>query len=122
LKIVVDMNLSPNWVGILRDHGWDAVHWIDIGDAHAADAIIMRWAAENGYVVFTHDLDFGALLAPSSSSGPSVFQVRSHNIIPQHLANTVIKEMQRHQSALEGGAIVTVDESRSRVRILPTVP
>jgi predicted nuclease of predicted toxin-antitoxin system len=71
LKIVVDMNLSPNWVRVLRDHGWDAVHWMEIGDPHAPDATIMRWAVENGYVVFTHDLDFGALLAASSGSGPS---------------------------------------------------
>jgi predicted nuclease of predicted toxin-antitoxin system len=116
------MNLSPNWVQILRDHGWDAAHWIDTGDPHAPDAVIMRWAVENGYVVFTHDLDFGALLAASSSSGPSVFQVRSHNIIPQRIANTVIAEMQRHQAALEASALVTVDEFRSRVRILPIVP
>jgi len=31
----------------------------------------MIWAKEKGYVVFTHDLDFGALLAASKDAGIS---------------------------------------------------
>ena len=38
----------------------------------------MAWARENGYVVFTHDLDFGTLLALTRDAGPSVIQVRTH--------------------------------------------
>ena len=26
------MNLSPQWVPVLRKHGWEAVHWSTIGD------------------------------------------------------------------------------------------
>ena len=63
VRLVVDMNLSPDWVRILEDNGWPAVHWSSIGDKGASDETIMNWAATHEYVVFTHDLDFGTMLA-----------------------------------------------------------
>ncbi len=45
----------------------------------------MDWARPSGYVVFTHDLDFGALLAASHAGGPSVIQVRAQDVLPDHL-------------------------------------
>jgi predicted nuclease of predicted toxin-antitoxin system len=53
------MNLSVEWVAELAQHGWSAVHWSTVGDPRADDAVVMGWALANGYVVFTHDLDFG---------------------------------------------------------------
>jgi predicted nuclease of predicted toxin-antitoxin system len=44
VRIVVDMNLSPDWVGVLVRHGWEAVHWSMVGDPRAADPEIMSWA------------------------------------------------------------------------------
>lgn len=43
----------------------------------ATDEEIMRWARENGYVVFTHDLNFGVILAATRAQSPSVIQVRT---------------------------------------------
>jgi predicted nuclease of predicted toxin-antitoxin system len=63
MKILIDMNLSPTWVQFLVAHGIDAAHWSTIGDASAPDSRIMDYAASNKLVVFTHDLDFGMLLA-----------------------------------------------------------
>lgn len=63
LRLVVDVNLSPAWVDALTDAGWDVVHWTTVGDPRAPDQEIMAWAREHGRVVYTHDLDFGTLLA-----------------------------------------------------------
>jgi predicted nuclease of predicted toxin-antitoxin system len=63
VKLLIDMNLSPLWAAELRQQGWEAVHWSTIGDPRPSDRTILGWAQRNGYVVFTHDLDFGALLA-----------------------------------------------------------
>ena len=76
-RLVVDISLSPLWVAVFAGHGWSAVHWSTIGDPGAKDRIVMAWARENGYVVFTHDLDFGTLLALTRGTGPSVIQVRT---------------------------------------------
>jgi predicted nuclease of predicted toxin-antitoxin system len=63
LSILVDMNLSPDWIPVLRDHGWPAVHWSSVGDIRAPDKEIMAWALSHDHIVFTHDLDFGTMLA-----------------------------------------------------------
>lgn len=52
MKLLVDMNLSPDWVTVLRSAGWEAEYWSNLGDPRAADAVIMAWAGEHGSVVF----------------------------------------------------------------------
>jgi predicted nuclease of predicted toxin-antitoxin system len=63
MKLLVDMNLSPDWTTVLAQAGWETVHWSAVGNPRADDSEIMSWAKENGSVVFTHDLDFGTTLA-----------------------------------------------------------
>jgi predicted nuclease of predicted toxin-antitoxin system len=119
MKILVDMNLPPAWCGVLSRGGHEAVHWSEIGDGRAPDAEIMEYAASHEYVVFTHDLDFGALLAATQASRPSVIQVRTQDVMPAHLEKTLLAVLAEHASALESGAIIVVDERRSRIRFLP---
>jgi len=119
MKILVDMNLSPGWVPVLERHGWPTVHWSTVGNPGATDAVIMHWARVNGYVVFTHDLDFGTLLALTHNQGPSVIQARTQDTLPTHLESLVAAAITQNQSELESGALVVVDESRCRVRVLP---
>jgi predicted nuclease of predicted toxin-antitoxin system len=61
VKILIDMNLPPRWVQLFANAGWEALHWSQVGSPTASDREIMAWARENGYIVFTHDLDFSAL-------------------------------------------------------------
>ena len=119
MNILVDMNLSPGWVTVLTNHGLTAVHWSTVGDPRADDSIIMDWARANSYVVFTHDLDFGAVLALTQASGPSVIQVRTHDVTPEHLEPALIDVLENNRSVLESGCLIVLDETRSRVRILP---
>ena len=119
ISIVVDMNLSPDWVPVLQRHGWNAVHWSDIGDPRASDKTIMDWARANSRMVFTHDLDFGTMLALTHESGPSVLQIRAQDVLPEHLENVVVGALRQHEADLISGALVVVDASRSRVRVLP---
>jgi len=117
--LLVDMNLSPEWAPILQRDGWEAVHWSDVGDPRASDRDIMEWAVAHECVVFTHDLDFGTMLALTHEVGPSVLQVRAENVLPDHLAGSVIAALNQHEADLLSGALVVVDENRSRVRVLP---
>ena len=79
----------------------------------------MAWARENGYVVFTQDLDFGTLLATTYVQKPSVIQVRVQNALPENLGLWLAGILQQHEAFLESGALLTVTEDRTRVRILP---
>jgi predicted nuclease of predicted toxin-antitoxin system len=78
LRILVDMNLSVEWIPLLEEVGWSAIHWSAIGDPRADDSTIMAWASAQKYAVFTHDLDFGTALALTHAGEPSVIQVRAH--------------------------------------------
>ncbi len=119
MKVLIDMNLSMKWVPVLEQYGWRAVHWRNIGELHASDSTIMAWARENGYVVFTQDLDFGTLLATTYVQKPSVIQVRIQNALPENLGPWLAGILQQHQTSLENGALLTVTEDRTRVRLLP---
>lgn len=118
-KILVDMNLSPDWVSVLAGAGWSAVHWSTVGDPRASDQTIMKWAVANAHIVLTHDLDFGTALALTHDSGPSVLQVRGQDVLPDHMGRVVIAALRQHEADLASGALVVVDERRSRVRVLP---
>jgi predicted nuclease of predicted toxin-antitoxin system len=119
VRLVIDMNLSVEWVAELARHGWSAVHWSTVGDPRADDSAIMTWASANGYVVLTHDLDFGTVLALTHATGPSVLQVRGQNVLPEDLGPVVIAALRQHDAALAAGALVIVDVKKCRVRVLP---
>ena len=118
-KILVDLNLSPVWAGFLRAQGIEATHWSEVGDLRAPDSEIMQWAREHDFLVFTHDLDYSALLAATRASGPSVVQVRTQDVLPAAIGSLLIRVLGEHAAALEKGAILTVDALGARVRILP---
>jgi len=119
VKVLFDMNLSPDWVPLLVGRGWTAVHWSTVGDPRATDRTIMDWAVANGYIVFTHDLDFGIALALTHDTGPSVLHVRGENVLPDHMGSFVIAALRQHDADLTSGPLVVVDESKCRVRALP---
>ncbi len=119
MKILIDMNLSPDWVAAFVAENIKSVHWSRVGDPRAEDTEIMEYARANDYIVFTHDLDFGTILALTQAENPSVVQVRAQNILPSHLANTVVSVLRENEALLKQGALIVVDEGRARVRILP---
>lgn len=119
IRIVVDMNLSREWVDIFHSQGWQAVHWSTLGLPDALDEEIMAWAVTNHYAVFTHDLDFSAILASTKASVPSVIQLRIQNIMPESLATTVIAAIRQFEHLLNQGVLITIDHGKQRARILP---
>lgn len=119
MKLLIDMNLAPAWVEVLVAAGWEAMHWISVGDPRASDSQIMEFARASGWVVFTHDLDFGTLLAHTKAGRPSVFQVRTRDVSPDHLRSVVVRALQQFESRLQEGALLTLDEAGYRVRLLP---
>ena len=119
MKFVIDMNLPPIWVDAFQRNGWEAVHWSSIGVANAPDEEIMAWAKENKHIVFTHDLDFGAILAATKAQAPSVIQVRTQDVTPQKLKTLLFAAIRQHQPVLEAGALIVLDERKSRARVLP---
>lgn len=119
MKILVDMNLSPNWVTFLAKADYEAVHWSTVGTGRESDFEIMAWAAGRGYLILTADLDFGAILAASGGTGPSVIQVRSDILTPDAIGSAIIGTLHQARKELVEGALVSIDAARARLRVLP---
>ena len=81
----------------------------------------MAWAREQGFVVFTHDLDFGTIPAATQAAGPSVVQVRGQDVLPAAIGLLVINALRAHEPVLMRGALLVIDSAKPRVRILPLV-
>lgn len=122
MKLLVDMNLSPRWRGVLNAAGFEAAHWSTLGPHNAPDSQIMAYASANDCVVLTHDLDFGAILAATHGDKPSVVQIRAEDVSPEAIGNQVIIALRQMATELEAGALLTVDPSRTRLSLLPLQP
>ena len=119
LAFLIDMNLSPAWTESFAQQGWEAVHWSVVGEPTAPDQVVMDYARARGWIVFTHDLDLGAILATTKAGGPSVIQVRTQDVTPQYLGPLLFDAIREHAQTLKEGALVTIDEAAARIRILP---
>jgi len=119
MKILIDMSLSPQWVEFLQKNSIVAAHWSTIGDHKAKDETIMRWAQDHKHIVFTNDLDFGTLLALTRAYLPSVIQMRTQNVLPEYWGKEIVWTIKEYASQLQKGALIVLDDTKSRVRILP---
>jgi predicted nuclease of predicted toxin-antitoxin system len=119
MKLLVNMNLSPQWVSLLAGAGLEATHWSMVGSAKAPDSEIMSYAKANDYVVLTHDLDFSAILAATQGEKPSVVQIRSEDLSLITIGKLVVAALLQMSSELEEGALLTIDPGRTRLRVLP---
>lgn len=119
MKILVDMNLSPTWVGFLVSAGHEAAHWSKVGPPDAHDAEVMRWAAAHGHVVLTSDLDFGAILAATRERRPSVVQLRTDLLTSETVGASVLTALHQLEQELSHGALVSIEPARARLRVLP---
>ena len=85
------------------------------------DHEIMEWALNESRVVLTHDLDFGAMLAAIGASGPSVVQVRTHDVRPVGSLLSWSRCCGSSKLNLIPARLLVVDDGKSRVRLLPLV-
>ncbi|MDQ2709809.1 MAG: hypothetical protein M3Z25_20245 [Actinomycetota bacterium] len=81
---------------------------------------MLQTALEHGWILVSADTDFGALLAASRASGPSVVLVR--RVVGRRvdaLAALMVDNLPRVEDDLRLGSIVVIGEDRLRVRRLP---
>ncbi len=119
MKFLADMGISPRTVDRLHEWGHDAVHLHELGLDRLPDGDILDKARRENWIVLTHDLDFGELLAIGCAELPSVITFRLRNMRADNVNRHLAALLARHRSSLEQGAVITVTERRIRVRALP---
>jgi predicted nuclease of predicted toxin-antitoxin system len=120
VKFLLDANLSPALAQPLRQAGHQAIHVVDADLLTAADAMILRHAADQGYAVITADSDFPTMLALHDASTPSVVHLRHINELSwQEQAELLVSNLPTVLDDLANGAIVSLSPTRMAVRRLP---
>lgn len=122
MKLLVDMNLSPRWTGFLADADIRAAYWSDLGAGNAPDVEIMAFAKAHGYAVFTHDLDFSAILAGNPRGETQRCASWLPGREPEAIGDAVVTAVRQTADDLDQGALFTVEPSRMRLRLLSLHP
>ena len=76
-------------------------------------------ANEHKFVLITNDLDFSAILAASAGGSPSVVQIRTQDLLSDEAVSIVAKALEVHREDIKRGALLSIDEGGTRVRMLP---
>lgn len=87
-----------------------------------ADPLILEKAGREERLIITCDLDFADLLALSARTLPSVILIRLQDQTPGSVIPRLVQVLSECHEALTNGAIVTIEETRYRLRRLPTEP
>jgi predicted nuclease of predicted toxin-antitoxin system len=119
MRFLADMGVARRVVEWLRQQGHDVTHLVDEGLERLPNGQIFAKAAVERRVVLTFDLDFGEILALSGGKVVSVVLFRLHNTTAPHVIKRLEHVLAVAQGALDGGAVVVVEESRHRIRRLP---
>ncbi len=79
MRFLVDAQLPPALADLMREHGHQAEHVIDIGPSDAPDRDLWLYALMHEAVIVTKDEDFADMVAVSET-GPPVAWVRTGNV------------------------------------------
>ncbi|MDY6861732.1 MAG: DUF5615 family PIN-like protein [Thermodesulfobacteriota bacterium] len=113
------MGISQSSVKWLRKRGYDSIHLREEGLHKITDAQIIKKARKENRIVLTCDLDFGDLMAASGGIRPSVIIFRLENERPENINRRLQQVIEESSEVLRKGAIISVEETRHRVRLLP---
>jgi predicted nuclease of predicted toxin-antitoxin system len=116
--LLLDENLSPETVKVLREQSYSAVWLTEFVQLGATDAQIARAAVEASAVIVTQDLDFAEMFYFSSSYsvGTIVLRLRIQTVerVNERLLN-FLKSVTEQQVDLTN-ALFIIEDSRYRVR------
>lgn len=120
MKLLLDNNVSPRLADTLSAHGWDVVHVRSLGLAAATDESVLQTARAEERILISADTDFGALLAHSHASAPSVVLVRRvAGRRVEALAALLIANLPGVENELQAGSVVALTENTIRIHHLP---
>jgi predicted nuclease of predicted toxin-antitoxin system len=119
MRFLADMGVSMRVVVWLREIGHDVVHLREQSLHRLPDPAIYTKAGDEGRIVLTFDLDFGEIAAASGRRLPSVVILRLDNPRYHQVIDRLSKVLPSAGTALQSGAIVSIEKTRHRVRLLP---
>jgi predicted nuclease of predicted toxin-antitoxin system len=119
MNFLIDNALSPAVAEALSIAGHNAVHVRERGLHAAPDEVLFDWAAVEDRVLVSVDTDFTRILSQRHSTKPSLILFRRDWHTPKRQISAILANLDRFETALLEGSIVTFDRDRIRIRTLP---
>jgi len=113
------MGISQEVVTWLRKQGHEATHLRDEGLQRLENGAIFIKAIHETRIILTWDLDFTEIVALSGRTQVSAVVFRLMNTRSVHVIERLKQVLLESAQDLEEGAIISVEEGRHRVRLLP---
>ena len=119
MRFLGDMCVDVRIVKWLSENQHDATHLRDQGLHRMPNGEIFDKAIRENRIVITFDLDFGEIAALTEGRKASVILFRLKNTRTAYVIERLSSVIEAFADALESGAIVTVEDTRYRVRYFP---
>jgi predicted nuclease of predicted toxin-antitoxin system len=119
MRFLCDMGISRKVTEWLRCQGYDSSHLGEEGLARLPNGQIFSKAIAENRVILTCDLDFGEIMAMTERPMTSVVIFRLQNTRAAHIIERLSAVLGRIAPDLERAVIVTVEETRFRLREPP---
>jgi predicted nuclease of predicted toxin-antitoxin system len=119
MRFLADMGVSWRVVEWLRKDGHEAIHLREQQLHRLPDGGIFAMAADDQRIILTWDFDFTEIVALSGTRIVSTVVFRLMNTRSENIIRRLERVLAESARDLEEGAIVSVEESRHRVRLLP---
>ena len=119
MRFLADMGISQRVVIWLQERGHDATHLRDEGLRRLENGDIVTKALRESRIILAWDLDFPELLALSKTGTVSAVVFRLVNTRSDHVIERLARGLSASAQDLQEGAIISVEEGRYRVRLLP---
>jgi predicted nuclease of predicted toxin-antitoxin system len=119
MRFLVDACVDIRVGEWLRGQGHDAIHLSEQGLQRLANGEIFRKAVAEGRCVLTFDLDFSEIAALTGGAKASVILFRLGDPGFRHAVDRLSAVLAESAEAIERGAVISVEETRHRVRYLP---
>jgi predicted nuclease of predicted toxin-antitoxin system len=119
MHFLADMGVSWRVAEWLRDNGHDVTHLREQQLHRLPNGSIFAKAADERRVILTWDLDFTEIVALSGARIVSAVVFRLMNTRSENVIRRLARVLAESAQDLEEGVIISVEESRHRVRLLP---
>ena len=119
MKFLLDVHMPTRLAWLLCGLGHECRLASIVTNQSAPDTELVKIAMTNGETILTHNLDFGTLLSFSGASRPSVVIFRFQKINAEVFFSLLKANWASINAPLEEGAIVIIEPTSIRIRVLP---
>jgi predicted nuclease of predicted toxin-antitoxin system len=119
MTFLLDENLPPQLVPLLKEIGYHSYHVRNLQLAGKSDFELVDLAEKSDYVIITHDLDFSRIISVSGRKKPSVITLRLDKINTSILFELLKSNLPSLEEKLTKGSLITISRDKIRFQYLP---